>query len=83
MAWDYIKKNNGVSTYDVYPYTSKKGQCQSKPKVSAATVTNYVSIKNGDEQALTHAIATIGPITVSIDACEYFNNFFIFQTIKI
>lgn len=70
MAWNFIHKHGGVSTYNEYPYTAKKGHCQSKPKDKKANVKSFVRIKEGDEKALTHAIATIGPITVSIDASE-------------
>lgn len=76
MAFDYVKKHHGVSTYREYPYKGTKGQCKNKPKDKKAMVKSYVNIRSGDEKALKHAIATIGPITVSIDASEYcFKNF--------
>lgn len=40
------------------------------PDTVAATCTGYVSINQGDENALQEAVATIGPISVSIDASQ-------------
>lgn len=71
MAWNFIHANDGVSANNVYPYVAKKGRCQSKPKDSRAKVQRIISIRSGDEEALKHAVATIGPITVSIDASKY------------
>lgn len=44
------------------------GQCRYKPENVGATCTGYVDVKQGDEDALKEAVATIGPISVGIDA---------------
>lgn len=42
--------------------------CRFNPDTVGSTCTGYVDIKNGDEKALKEAVATIGPISVAIDA---------------
>jgi hypothetical protein len=46
----------------------KAGQDRYDPNSSVATVSGYVDIPRGDEQALLSAVAKIGPISVGIDA---------------
>ena len=43
-------------------------KCRFNPSTVGATDTGYVDIPSGDEDALTNAIATVGPISVAIDA---------------
>lgn len=66
-AYDYIKRNKGIDTAKSYPYIEKKGQCKYNPKNSAATVRGHIRIACGNETALTHALAAIGPVTVAIN----------------
>lgn len=42
----------------------KADTCKYKSENSGATVNDYVDLPQGDEKALTTAIATIGPISV-------------------
>ncbi|GIY98090.1 cathepsin L [Caerostris extrusa] len=51
-----------------YPYTAEDGTCHFKKADVGATVTGYVDIPTGDEDALKKAVATVGPISVAIDA---------------
>ena len=67
-AFRYIKKNKGINSQDSYPYKGVNQNCTYDPNNVAATLNRYVTIKSGDEKALTEAIATIGPIAVTIDA---------------
>ncbi|XP_076834878.1 cathepsin L.1 [Brachyhypopomus gauderio] len=68
QAFDYIKANKGIDTEDSYPYEATDGDCRFKPDSVAATCTGYVDITSGDEDALQEAVATIGPVSVAIDA---------------
>ncbi|KAF6017184.1 hypothetical protein EB796_024514 [Bugula neritina] len=67
-GFTYIKKNGGIDTEESYPYTGKNGRCHYKSSETGATDTGYVDIKEGSETDLQSAVATIGPISVAIDA---------------
>lgn len=71
QAFDYIKANKGIDTEDSYPYKAVDQKCHFKAADVGATVTGYTDIPSGDENALTNAIATIGPISVAIDASNW------------
>jgi len=43
-------------------------KCQYKPSASGATDSGYVDVKHGDEHKLQEAVATVGPVSVAIDA---------------
>uniref|UniRef100_A0A3B3HVE0 Cathepsin 12 n=1 Tax=Oryzias latipes TaxID=8090 RepID=A0A3B3HVE0_ORYLA len=67
-AYDYVL-SNGLQTTDSYPYTSVDTQpCFYDSRLAVAHIKDYRFIPQGDEQALADAVATIGPITVAIDA---------------
>ncbi|KAM4629035.1 digestive cysteine proteinase 2 [Polymixia lowei] len=67
-AYDYVV-NNGLQSTSTYPYTSVDTQpCFYDSSLSVAHIQDYRFIPKGDEQALADAVATIGPITVAIDA---------------
>jgi len=70
-AFRYIKANHGIDTEASYPYEARDGPCRFKPADIGATVTGYSDIPEGDEAALTQAIASIGPISVAIDASHF------------
>jgi cathepsin L len=68
QAFQYIKANGGIDTEESYPYTAADGNCHFKQNAIGATCTGYVDIASGDEGALKKAVATVGPISVAIDA---------------
>src|SRR5690242_137200 len=51
-----------------YPYTARDGTCKYNPGQSGGTISKYVDVTAGSETALQSAVATIGPISVAIDA---------------
>jgi cathepsin L len=67
-AFEYIQANRGVDTEASYPYTAAQGRCRFSKNSNGATDTTYVDIQSGSESALQAAVATIGPISVAIDA---------------
>uniref|UniRef100_A0A3Q3VUL0 Uncharacterized protein n=1 Tax=Mola mola TaxID=94237 RepID=A0A3Q3VUL0_MOLML len=64
-AYDYVI-NQGLQSTSTYPYTSVP--CYYDSRLTVAHISDYRFIPKGDEQALADAVATIGPITVAIDA---------------
>jgi len=68
QAFDYIKHNHGIDTEQSYPYKHKQGRCHYKKQSIGATDTGFVDVTSGDETKLMEAVATVGPISVAIDA---------------
>ncbi|XP_031214523.1 cathepsin 8-like [Mastomys coucha] len=66
-ALKYVWKNGGLEAESTYPYEGREGHCRFLVKRSAATVTG-ISLVSRTEEALMQAVATIGPISVGIDA---------------
>ncbi|XP_035226475.1 cathepsin L1-like [Stegodyphus dumicola] len=71
QGFEYIKKNGGIDTEQSYPYTAEDGTCHFKKANVGATCTGFVDIPSGDESALQKAVATIGPVSVAIDASQF------------
>jgi len=69
-SFQYIKDNKGVDTEPSYPYEAKDDTCRFQAKNVGATDTGFVNIKPQNETDLQNAIATIGPISVGIDASQ-------------
>jgi len=67
-AFEYIKVNNGIDTEKSYPYEAVDRTCRFKAADVGATDTGFVDVATKDESALEQAVATIGPISVAIDA---------------
>ncbi|XP_074647204.1 cathepsin L-like [Tubulanus polymorphus] len=67
-AFAYIKSNDGIDTESSYPYEAKDMRCRFKQEYVGATVAGFTDIPRGDEDALMKAAATVGPISVAIDA---------------
>ncbi|CAH6795882.1 cathepsin 8 [Phodopus roborovskii] len=67
FALEYVQNNGGLEAEATYPYEAKEGPCRYHPEHSAATVRDFRFVSQ-NEKALMHALATIGPISVGIDA---------------
>eukprot|EP00128_Syssomonas_multiformis_P002018 Colp12_sorted_trinity150504_noHs@34171 len=68
-AFKYIKANGGIMAESAYPYTATDGKtCKFDKSKVVATVTGYVDVKANDEKALQNAVATVGPISIAINA---------------
>jgi cathepsin L len=68
QAFEYIKKNDGIDTEKSYPYEARDGKCRFKKENVGAHCTGKVDIPENNEAKLTEALATVGPISVAIDA---------------
>ncbi|XP_064596552.1 procathepsin L-like [Liolophura sinensis] len=69
-AFKYIKLNSGLDTEASYPYQGKDGQCHFNSSNVGATDTGFSDIKSGSESDLQAAVASVGPVSVSIDAAH-------------
>ncbi|XP_042345510.1 cathepsin S-like [Plectropomus leopardus] len=68
-AFQYVIDNQGIDSEASYPYTGKQSQlCRYNPAYRAANCSTYSFLPYGDEGTLKEALATIGPISVAIDA---------------
>ncbi|GIY89440.1 cathepsin L [Caerostris extrusa] len=70
FAFDYIKKH-GIDTEESYPYIAMKQECGFRKKNVGSTLTGYVDIEEDNETALKRAVATVGPVSVGINAGGY------------
>lgn len=68
QAFNYVQLNGGIDTESSYPYRAVTGFCRYDPRHSGARIRGAVSIPQGDEEQLTQALGTVGPVSVSIDA---------------
>ncbi|KAK2845115.1 hypothetical protein Q5P01_011774 [Channa striata] len=71
-AFEYVIDNQGIDSDAGYPYKGKQQQCSYNPQYRAANCSQYHFLPEGDEEALKEAVATIGPISVGIDATQPF-----------
>jgi len=67
-AFRYIKANGGVDTEGSYPYEGVEEECHFNPANVGETDKGFVDIPQGSEKALKKAVASVGPVSVAIDA---------------
>ncbi|XP_024972191.1 vignain-like [Cynara cardunculus var. scolymus] len=68
LAFDFIKKNGGLTTEDNYPYTAAAGSCKTvKEGVPTVSIDGHEDVPVNDEDALMKAVAN-QPVSVAIDA---------------
>lgn len=69
-AYEYVRQNPGIDTESSYPYEAKDEACRFRSENVGAYCTGYVDIAPGDEKGLEAAVATLGPVSVAIDASK-------------
>ena len=71
-AFDYLVDEGGIMSEADYPYTTASHlHCNYDPAKSAATISSWVEITQGDEAEMEDAVANIGPIAIAIDASHF------------
>lgn len=69
-AFEYVKENGGLDTEESYPYHAHNEKCHFNKKSVGTTCSGFMDITSGDEEALKQALATVGPISIAIDATQ-------------
>ena len=67
LAMEWVVQN-GIETESDYPYQGTDGSCAYNKTLNAVNFTSVVNITQDDVNGLLHAVATVGPISVAIDA---------------
>jgi len=75
-AFRYIKQNGGIDTEDSYPYEGQELDCRFNPNNVGAKDTGFIDVLSGNETALKYAVATVGPVSVAIDASHFSFQFY-------
>ena len=68
-AFQYVEKF-GLEKEKDYPYVASQQTCKYNKSDSVVYIDSYRDVKGGEE-ALKEAVATVGPISVAIDASQY------------
>ena len=69
VALEFLANNGGgIDTEQSYPYTAMDGNCSFNVSNIGADVTSVVNITSKNVTELMEALATVGPISVAIDA---------------
>ncbi|VDM96643.1 unnamed protein product, partial [Onchocerca ochengi] len=64
-SFEYAK-HYGIAQQSKYPYVEIEQRCKWKKKIGIVTVNDYVMIPQGDELALKHAVAKLGPVAAAV-----------------
>lgn len=71
LALEYIEAN-GIETEKDYPYRAIDEPCSTNKSAPLIKISSHVYVKQKDENALQQAVASIGPISVAIQATDNF-----------
>jgi len=69
-AFAYMLDHQGgqVDTEAAYPYTGRGGTCKYDASTAGTQIAKWTAIPAGDEEALLDAVATVGPVSIGVDA---------------
>ncbi|XP_069032115.1 cathepsin S, ortholog 1 [Embiotoca jacksoni] len=67
-AYNYIIRNGGIDSESFYPYENQDGKCRYSVKGKAGYCSTFYRLPYGDERALQAAVASVGPVAVSLNA---------------
>lgn len=75
-AFDYIAENGGIDTESSYGYEASDEQCRFDRHNVGATLSDNVRLLSGDENSLTNAIGSLGPVSVAIQVTPNFKDYY-------
>ncbi|XP_061211801.1 procathepsin L-like [Neopsephotus bourkii] len=76
-AFRYVRDNGGLNSERVYPYTgTDTAACRYSPRDRAGACSGLRVVAQGDEAALEQAVATVGPVSVAVDASGFQFHFY-------
>jgi len=67
-TWNYLRRAGGIQTEESYPYKGYVRSCTFNRGKVVAKIRTYRYVERGNENRLKEALATVGPISVAIDA---------------
>ena len=69
-AFQYLidHQKGGIDTEASYGYTGRGGTCSFDASDDGSKITGWTAIPPGDEDALLDAVATVGPVSIGVDA---------------
>jgi cathepsin L len=71
-AMQYVIDNKGIDGESSYPYKALDGTCVYNASNSLANISKVLNVTQGSMDSLYHAIATVGPVSIAIDAEDNF-----------
>jgi cathepsin L len=74
LAYARIAEIGGLTSEALYPYVSGGGrnyQCKNPLPAPVAKVSNYTKLPENEYDPLLNAVATVGPIAISVDAAAW------------
>ncbi|XP_065508577.1 procathepsin L-like isoform X2 [Caloenas nicobarica] len=76
-AFQYVRDNGGLNSEHVYPYVATDtSSCRYNPRDRAANCSAIWLVAQGNETALEQAVATVGPVSVAVDASGFHFHFY-------
>jgi cathepsin L len=63
-----FQANGGIDTEDSYPYEGRRGACRFSRSKVGGVASGFVSLPRLNEFKLMEAVATVGPVSVAVDA---------------
>ena len=66
-AYNWVK-NNGIMNETSYPYQTARKSCRYVPSENVTSCKGFVKLPSGSESELKRGVATIGPISIGIQA---------------
>nr|AAB37233.1 cysteine proteinase [Phalaenopsis sp. SM9108] len=69
-AFDFIKKNGGISSEAEYPYAAEDSYCATEKKSHVVSIDGHEDVPANDEDSLLKAVAN-QPVSIAIEASGY------------